>query len=94
MKCVAWSPQGLDQSISIPLHFFTPKFNFPIFDVPMGSLSFMESFVLKSFQKDFNMISNLLMLADLQVAFVILSFCYAQQLSYLQHTIFPSPSIL
>jgi hypothetical protein len=40
------------------------------------------------------MISNFLMLADLQVAFVMLSFCYAQQLSYLQHTIFPSPSIL
>jgi len=34
------------------------------------------------------------MFAYLQVAFAMFSFCYAQQPSYLQHTIFPAPSIL
>jgi hypothetical protein len=34
------------------------------------------------------------MFVDLQVAFAMLSLCYAQWPNYLQRTIFPSPSIL
>jgi hypothetical protein len=44
-KCVAWSSQALDQSISLPLSFLTPKSGLHILDVPMGSLAFLESFV-------------------------------------------------
>jgi len=60
----------------------------------MGFLPFLESFVSKVLQEDFNTIFNLPMLVDLQAAFVMLSLCYAQQPSYLQHTIFPPPCIL
>jgi hypothetical protein len=30
MKCVVWSPQGLDLSISLPLGFLTPNIGFHI----------------------------------------------------------------
>jgi hypothetical protein len=46
IKCVTWSPQWLDQSISLLLGFLAPKFNFHILDVLMTSLPFVESFVL------------------------------------------------
>jgi hypothetical protein len=42
---------------------------------------------------DFSMIINLLMFIDSQVTFIMLSFCYAQRLSYLQRTVFPSTCI-
>jgi hypothetical protein len=54
----------------------------------MGFLPFVES-ISKLFQKDFNTIINLPMLIELQVAFAMISFCYAQRPSKL--TIFPSP---
>jgi hypothetical protein len=40
------------------------------------------------------MIFNLPMLTDLQVAFTMLSLCYAQRLNYLLRIMFPSLSIL
>jgi hypothetical protein len=44
----------------------------------MGSLPFMESFVLEMFQKDISMIVSFSMLEDPQATFVMLSLCYAQ----------------
>jgi len=44
----------------------------------VGSLPFMESFVLGVLQEDFDTIVSFLMLIDPQVVFVMLSFCYAQ----------------
>jgi hypothetical protein len=43
----------------------------------MGSLPFVESFVSKAFQEDFNMIANLTMFADPHAIFVMLSLFYA-----------------
>jgi len=60
----------------------------------MGSLPFVESFVLKVFQKDFNTIVSRVMLTDPQAAFVTFSFCYAQRPNYLQYIVFPSLGIL
>jgi hypothetical protein len=40
------------------------------------------------------MIDGLPMLVDLQVDFVMFTFCYAQWLNYLQHNVFPSLGIL
>jgi hypothetical protein len=48
----------------------------------MGYLPFVESFVLKAFEKDFNMIANLPMFVDLQAVFAKLLFYYAYQLGY------------
>jgi len=69
-------------------------FRFYILSVLVGSLPFVESFVSKVFQEDLNTIINLLMLVDLQTTFAMLSFCYAQQPSYLHCIIFLSPNIL
>jgi hypothetical protein len=43
----------------------------------MGSLPFVESFVLKLFQKDFNTIVSCVMLIDPQVTFATFSLCYS-----------------
>jgi hypothetical protein len=43
---------------------------------------------------DFSTIANLPMLVNPQVTFIMFSFCYAQQLSYLKHIVFPSLGIL
>ncbi len=60
----------------------------------MGTLPFLESFVLEVLQEDLSIIINLPMLVDPQIASAMLSLCYAQWPNYLHHTIFPSPSIL
>ncbi len=46
-KCVAWSPQRLNQFISFPLGFFTPKSGIRILGALRGFLPFVESFVSK-----------------------------------------------
>jgi hypothetical protein len=60
----------------------------------MGFRSFIESFVVKVFHEDVGMVSNLPMLINPQVTFVMFSLCYAQCLGYLFCTMFPSPGIL
>ncbi len=94
MKCVTWFPRGLDHFISLPPNFLTPNLGFCILGTPMGSRSFVESFMAKAFHEDLEMISNFLMLANLQVTFTMFSLCYAHCLGYLLHTMFPSPNIL
>jgi hypothetical protein len=59
----------------------------------MGYLPYVEPFVSKAFQEDLNTIVNLPIFINPLVAFVMFLFCYAQRPNYLQHTIFPSPSI-
>jgi hypothetical protein len=48
----------------------------------VGSRSFVESFVHEAFYEDLGMISNLPMLADHKVTFVMFLLCYAQCLDY------------
>ncbi len=86
-KCVAWSPKGLDDSISFPPSFYTPSSNFHILGALIRSISFVELFVVEILHENFGMIFNLPM-------FAIFSLCYAQHSRYLFHTMFPSPSIL
>jgi hypothetical protein len=63
--------------MSFPPSFFALKFDLHILDVLVGFLPFVESFVSEAFQEDFNTISNFPMLANPQVAFMMLLFCYA-----------------
>jgi len=44
-KCIAWSPLGSNQSISLPPCFLTPESSLCILGALMGSLPFVESFV-------------------------------------------------
>jgi len=67
---------------------------FHILGAPMGSTSFVESFVAKVLHENLKTIFSLFMLVDLQAVFGMLLLCYAQHLSYLFHTMFPSLSIL
>jgi hypothetical protein len=60
----------------------------------MGSISFIESFIVKVIYEDLGTIFNILMFANPQVAFVMLSLCYAQHPNYLFHMVFPFPCIL
>jgi hypothetical protein len=94
VKCVTWSPQGLNHSISLPPNFLTFNLGFHILGAPMGSTSFVKSFVAKVFHEDLMTIFSLFMLIDLQAIFGMLLLCYAQHPSYLFHTMFPSLSIL
>jgi len=48
----------------------------------MVSMSFVKSFVVKTFQEDFNTIVNLLMFVNLQATFEFFSFCYVWCLGY------------
>jgi hypothetical protein len=93
-KCVVWSPQGLDHSISLPFGFFTLTLDFCILGALVGSTSFVESFVVEALHEDLKTISNILMFADFQATFAMFLLCYAQHLNYLFHTLFAFPSIL
>ncbi len=94
-KCVVWSPQGLDHSTSLSPRFFTLDSGFHILGAPMGSTSFVESFVANVLHEDLGTIFSLLMFANLQMDFFdVLVVLYAQPPSYLLRTMFPSPSIL
>ncbi len=48
-KCVVLSPQMLDQFISLPLGFLTPKSGLCILNVLVGFFPFVESFILEEF---------------------------------------------
>jgi len=57
-----------------PLHmkyigFLTLNTRFHILAAPMGSMSFVKSFVVKAFQEDFDTIVNILMFVNLQAHF-------------------------
>jgi len=60
----------------------------------VGFLPFVESFVLKVFQKDLSTIISLIMLTNPQTTFAMFSLCYAQRPNYLQYMVFPSLGIL
>jgi hypothetical protein len=94
VKCVTCFLQRLDYSISLPRGFLTLDSSFHIFGALVGSRSFVELFMVEVLHEDFGMIFNLPMPANLQVAFMKLSLCYAQHPCYLLHIVFPSLSIL
>ncbi len=64
LKCVAWFPQRLDHSISLPPNFLIPNLNFHILGTLVGSKSFVELFVTKALHEDLGMISSLPMLTN------------------------------
>ncbi len=45
MKCVTWSPYGLDHFISLLLSFLIPNLGFCILGTLVGSRSFVELFI-------------------------------------------------
>lgn len=57
-------------------------------------MPFVESFVIKAFQEDLNIIINLPMFVNPHVVFAMLSFYCAQHLSYIFRIIFPFLNIL
>jgi hypothetical protein len=65
MKCVVWFPSGLNHSISLPPGFLIPDLSFCILGAPMGSTSFVESFMVEALHDYLGMISSLLMLTNL-----------------------------
>jgi hypothetical protein len=60
----------------------------------MGSMPFVQSFVIEAFQEDFSTIINLLMFAYPQTTFMMFSLCYAQCPCYFLCIVFLSLSIL
>jgi hypothetical protein len=60
-----------------------PNLGFRIFGTLMGSMSFVELFVVEAFHEDFRMIFSLPMFIDPHATFVMLSLCYTQHPSYL-----------
>jgi hypothetical protein len=63
-KCVVWSSQGLDHSISLLPGFFIPNSKFHFWGAPVGSTSFGESFVIKVLHEDLGTIYNLPMFVN------------------------------
>ncbi len=55
---VVWSFWGLDHYISLSLGFFTIASNFCILGAPVGSTSFVESFVVEVLHEDLGTISS------------------------------------
>ncbi len=64
-KCVTWSPQGLNNFISLPPSFLPPNPGFHILGTPMGFISFVELFVVKTLHEDLDTIFCFSMLAYL-----------------------------
>jgi hypothetical protein len=58
VKCVAWSPQGLNHSISLPPDFLIPNLGFHVLGTPMGSRSFVEPFMHKALHEDLGTICS------------------------------------
>jgi hypothetical protein len=71
MKCVAWSLQGLDHFISLPLGFLIFNLGFCILGALMGSTSFVESFVVEALHEDLGTIYNLPMFTNPQEVFAM-----------------------
>jgi hypothetical protein len=69
VKWVAWSPQGLNHSISLPPNCLLPNLGFHILGTPMAFRSFFEPFVDKAPHEYFGIIFSLSMLADLKTFF-------------------------
>jgi hypothetical protein len=66
----------LDHFISLPLSFLTPDLGFHILGAPMGSISFVQLFVGKVLHENLGKIFNLLMFANPQAIFAMLSLRY------------------
>jgi hypothetical protein len=77
MKCVPWSTQGLNHFISLLFGFLTLDLSFHILGALVGSISFIELFVIKVFHEDFRTIHNLPMLVFPHASFMIFLLCYA-----------------
>jgi hypothetical protein len=93
-KCVVWSLQRLDHSISFLPGFLIIGLGFHILGALVGSTSFVELFVARVFHEDLETISSLLMFIDPQAVFVMFLLHYTQCSKYLFHTMFPSLGIL
>jgi hypothetical protein len=63
--------------MSLPFGFLTFDSSFYILGTLVVSKSFIEAFVTKVFHEDLGTIFSLLMVANLQMAFVMFSLCYA-----------------
>jgi hypothetical protein len=77
MKCVVWSPQGLDHFISLVLGFVTLDLTFCILGTLMGSKSFVELFVVEVLHEDLGMISSFPMLINRYATFTMFLVYYA-----------------
>ncbi len=64
-----WFSQRLYHFISLPLSFLVLNLGFHILGAPMGSRSFIKSFVVKVLYEDLGTISNLPLFAYFQVTF-------------------------
>jgi hypothetical protein len=64
-----WFSQGLYHSISLPPSFLVLNLGFHILGAPMGSRSFIKSFVVEVLYEDLGTISNLPMFAYFQMTF-------------------------
>jgi hypothetical protein len=94
VKCVIWSLSRLNHFISLLHGFLILDLGFCILGAPMGSTSFVESFVVEALHDYLRMICSLFMLTNPQAGFAIFSLCYTQCPSYLFHIVFPSQGIL
>jgi hypothetical protein len=70
-KCVAWSSQRLDHSISLPPSFFILHLGFRILGALVESKSFKKLFVLKVLNENLEKIFNFILLADHKMTFAI-----------------------
>ncbi len=86
-KCVAWSPFGLSPNFNTPSHFTTPFEGIRILEVPLGTLTFTSSFVKDALQEDVQHVDLLFKMGDVQVAFGILTCCFAMPIVFfMMHT--------
>ncbi len=93
-KCVAWSPSGLTPNFNTPSQFTTPTKGIKVLGVPLGTITFTSSFIKKTLQKYARHVDLLLRMGDVQVAFVILTPCFMQRLSYILQCTLPSSTFI
>ncbi|KAL2635415.1 hypothetical protein R1flu_006894 [Riccia fluitans] len=93
-KCAAWSPSGLSSSLSLPPGFSLPSAGLRVLGAPIGSDSFQASFVRDALEVDVSTVHQLPLLGDPQIAFGLLSRCYAQRPGYLLRTTPPSLALM
>ncbi len=93
-KCVTWSPLVLLPNFDTPSQFSTPLEGIKVLGVPLGTSSFKSSFIKDTLLEDIQHVDILFRLGDVQIAFGILTHCYAEQPSYLLHCTPPSPTFI
>ena len=77
-KCTAWCPQGLPNDLSIPAEFCKPSMGIRALGVPMGTSTFVDSFVADALVDDSSHLDLLPRLGDPQIAVRLLTLCYAR----------------